>query len=274
MTASSDFAMPPPPSAAKINLAIADLVIYAILFFPVIWIAWKYGKKGMVCWPIFVTYFPLRFVSDAWQVAKRNEPEIPNTVAIMTNAGSIACLSLTLIGMVYEVNILLPLPPKRWVEKIMLGVMHLAMTAGIGLATYGGAPSPDHAGGVVFEDLNHIGNCLMLFAMLFGLGGWIWTTGKRVLALKSHPNFLAAKYLLIAACAALPFQLVRLGHSLTYAFTPYPVLDPITGTFATRLIIMFGMQLVVAIIATVGGWFSMDTAPAGEWGLNPGFSSV
>ncbi|KAH6695742.1 hypothetical protein F5X68DRAFT_147629 [Plectosphaerella plurivora] len=268
--------MPPPPSAAKVNLAIADLVIYAILFFPVTWITWKHGKTGMVCWPIFISYFALRFVSDAWQVAKRNEPELPNTVAIMTNAGSIACLSLTLIGMVYEVNILLPLPPKRWVEKIMLGVMHIAMTAGIGLATYGGAPSATGAGGVANENLNHIGNCLMIFAMIFGLGGWIWTTGKRVLKLKPHPNFYAAKYLLTAACVALPFQLIRLGHSLTYSFTPYASLDPISGTFATRLILMFGMQLVVAIVATVGGWLSINTVPAGVemGGVNPGFSAV
>lgn len=101
----ADHVLPPPPSADKINLAIADLTIYGILLFPVIYITWRHGRAGMVCWPIFLSYFPLRFVSDAWQVAKRHEPEIPNTVAIMTNAGSIACLSLTLIGMVYEVYV-------------------------------------------------------------------------------------------------------------------------------------------------------------------------
>lgn len=95
--------LPPPPSADKIHLAIASLIIFGLLLFPAIWITWKHGKRGMICWPIFVSFFPLRFVSDAWQIAQRNEPEIPNTVTIMTNAGSIACLSLTLIGMVYEV---------------------------------------------------------------------------------------------------------------------------------------------------------------------------
>lgn len=94
-----------PPSASIINLAIADLAIYGALFFPTCWITWKHGKTGMVCWPIFLSYFALRFVSDAYQIAHRNDPNIPNTVAIMTNAGSLACLSLTIIGILYEVYV-------------------------------------------------------------------------------------------------------------------------------------------------------------------------
>lgn len=155
----------------------------------------------------------------------------------------------------------------------MLGVMHLAMTAGIALATYGGAPSPK--GGVVAANLDHIGNCLMLFTMIFGLGGWIWSTFRRVGTLQSHPNYASAKRLLLAATAGLPFQLVRLGHGLTYSFTPYASLDPISGTFATRIILMFGMQLVVAAAATAGGWLSKDAVPVGELrGASRGFSNV
>lgn len=95
----------PPPSSDIVNLAIADLVIYAVLFFPTCWITWKHGKNGMVCWPIFVSYFGLRFASDAYLIAHRADPLLPNTVAIMTNAGSLACLSLTIIGMLYEVYV-------------------------------------------------------------------------------------------------------------------------------------------------------------------------
>lgn len=169
---------------------------------------------------------------------------------------------------------MLPLPPKRRTEKIMLGIMHIAMTAGIGLATYGGAPSRDHVGGVVAQNLNQIGTCLMIFAMIFGLGGWMWPTGKRVMRLKTHPNFRPAKHLLMAAVGALPFQLVRLGHILTYSFTPYPSLDPISGTFVTRLVIMFGMQLLVAVIAMAGGWMSMGAVSASAGDVSPEFSTA
>lgn len=174
-------------------------------------------------------------------------------------------------------NMWLPLPPKQLTEKILLGIMHLAVTVGIILATYGGAPEPNSSGGVVAEALNRAGNCLMLFAMLFGLGGWIWWTGKHVIALKPSASFQPARSLLLAACVALPFQLVRLGHSLTYSFTPYPMLDPISGAFVTKLILMFGMQLCAVISILVGGWSSIRDMriPASELrSLRQGVSGV
>jgi hypothetical protein len=170
-------------------------------------------------------------------------------------------------------NVILPLPPKRWTERIMLAVTHLAITAGIALATYGGAPKAGAKGGVVAENLNQTGNCLMMFTMIFGLGWWLWQTKKRVMSLKSHPNFEPGKYLLLAACAALPFQLIRIGYNLTMAFTPYAVIDPFSGSFASRLLLMFGTQLCVAIAVTVGGWMSVGLVPAPALGQeNQGFS--
>jgi hypothetical protein len=92
----------PPVSSNVVNLAYADLVIYAILFLPIVWVAWKHGKAGMVCWPIFVSYFVIRFVADIYQIIQKNEPLVPNQVVVLTLSGSIACLTLTLIGIIYE----------------------------------------------------------------------------------------------------------------------------------------------------------------------------
>jgi hypothetical protein len=115
----------------------------------------------------------------------------------------------------------------------------------------------------------------MLFVMIFGVGWWLWWTGKRVTAMKSHPNFIPARFLLLTACAAFPFQLVRLGYTLTYSFTPYSSLDPVSGTFATRLVLMFGMQMIVAVIVTVGGWRGTGAVPnSAQSGARHGFGSV
>ncbi len=150
---------------------------------------------------------------------------------------------------------ILPLPPKSRTEKIILGVTHLANTGGIAVATYGGAPSATGAGGVVAENLNQIGNCVMLFVM-FTICGWMIPTWRRITSVPSHPNFAAARYLIFAAAAAMPFQLVRLAYNTTYAFLRVPSLDPVTGSFATRLILLFFMQLGVSLSAVAGGWFS------------------
>lgn len=90
------------PSQASVNLSYASLGIFGALFLPAVFIAWKHGKAGIICWPIFVSYFGLRFASDAYHIMRRHDTQEENTVTLMTNAGSIVCLSLTLIGMVYE----------------------------------------------------------------------------------------------------------------------------------------------------------------------------
>lgn len=99
----SENQLPPPASRNEINLAYADIVIHAVLFPIVLYITWKHGKKGMVCWPIFASYFILHFVAKGYQLANQDKPDIPNAVSIFTHSGSIACLMFGLIGIVYEV---------------------------------------------------------------------------------------------------------------------------------------------------------------------------
>ncbi|KAI9146869.1 putative efflux pump antibiotic resistance protein [Paramyrothecium foliicola] len=245
----------PPPTRSEINLAIADTVLNGILFPFALWLVWKHGKVGIVCWPIFASYFVIRFVADAYQIVHDTESDIPNAVSLFTNAGSLACLSLSIIGIIYEANSIIPSSSKRWLDKAVLGYTHLFNTAGIGMATYGGSPSSTGQEGVKNHLLNKIGNGLMLF-VIFVVFFWLFASGRRVLAAKSHPNQNIAKRLHFAACAAVPFQLVRLMHSATYAFNRIPSLDPVMGTFATKLVLVIGMQIGVSIALTVGGWMT------------------
>ncbi|TDZ41079.1 hypothetical protein CTRI78_v009976 [Colletotrichum trifolii] len=244
----------PPPSNDVVNLAIAELAIYALLFPAAVWVTWKHGKKGMVCWPIFLSHFFARFIADIWIIIKRHEPFLPNQVNIMTNAASIACLTLTLIGIVYEANIILPAPPKRWTEKIVLGVTHLCNTAGIAIATYGGSPSPK--GGVASSNLDQIGNCLQLF-VLFGVCFWMWPTYRRIRSASSS-NCRPAMLMLRAAVVGMPFHLIHLAYTTTYAFNRIPSLDPVMGSFATKLVLLFGTELGTAMAMVGGGWLSMN----------------
>ncbi|ETS73382.1 hypothetical protein PFICI_14987 [Pestalotiopsis fici W106-1] len=253
------------PSTNTINLAIAETFIYGVALFPMLYITWKHGKAGMVCWPIVVSFFVMRLVADIYQIINREQPEQPSQVLILTTSGSIACLSLGLIGVVYEANIVLPGTPKRWTEKAILGVTHLVNTAGIGAATYGGSPSPN--GGVVSSNLNQIGNCMMLFVM-FGVCGWIWPTWKRIMKFQRHQNFEAARFLVLLGGVAMPYQLIRLASGTIYAFSPSEDLDPFTGTFAIRLLIS-AMQLAAALALMAGGWLSMHIVPLSQLPQRP-----
>ncbi|KAF4948542.1 hypothetical protein FSARC_13714 [Fusarium sarcochroum] len=262
----------PPPSSSDIGLAYADLVIHGVLFPVAIWITWKHGKTGMVCWPIFASYFVMRFIADVYQIVNQHEPEIPGGVSIFTNAGSIACLTLSLIGIIYEANVLIPDRSNRFMNNALLGFTHLVNTAGIGIATYGGSPSAETSDGVASSIINKIGNCLMIFVILIVFAWWLWST-NRILAASTHPNWPAGTVMLLAAGVGIPFQFIRVVHSMTYAFERVPSMDPIMGVFAVKLILIFLTQLAVVLSLVAGGWLSKDPGERSYQGLQRNVSA-
>lgn len=92
----------PPPSSEVIGLAYAETVIAGILFFISAYIAWRHGKVGMVCWPIFVSAPPAVMVADIYLIVNKDQPLLPTAVSTMTTAAVIACITLAIIGVVYE----------------------------------------------------------------------------------------------------------------------------------------------------------------------------
>lgn len=98
----SDQRLPGPPSQDVINLAGADIAISTVFLVFISWIAWKHGKPGMVAWPIFVSCFVARLVAAIYHITRRDKPEIPNTVTIFTGSCVVACVTLTIIGVIYE----------------------------------------------------------------------------------------------------------------------------------------------------------------------------
>lgn len=92
-----------PAVARDVDLAIASLVIHAVLFPHVCCIAWKHGRLGILCWPIFATSFVLRFISTGWKISHRDDSKLSDAAPNFTGGGIVSCLTLSLIGLVYEV---------------------------------------------------------------------------------------------------------------------------------------------------------------------------
>ena len=91
-----------PQSREQINLAIAELVIYTILLPLVLYIAWKHGKKGLLCWPLLASFLVMRFVADGFIIADSSDVERNTIASLFTTAGSITCLTFTIVGMTFE----------------------------------------------------------------------------------------------------------------------------------------------------------------------------
>lgn len=137
---------------------------------------------------------------------------------------------------------------------------HIINTSGIALACYGRSPSQSSLRGVLNYRANWVGNIMMLLVLVF-LYGWLYLAFRRLHAIQSHANFKAARVLIIAASVGLPFQLIRLVHTTTYAFYRVPSLDSFTGSFAASLILVFGTQFGTALALTGGGSFGRHIVP-------------
>lgn len=144
-----------------------------------------------------------------------------------------------------------------------MAFINLLNTAGIAMATYGSSPSATGADGVQNKLIGEIGNCLMLAALACILA-WMWPTLQRIRTYSRHPNAAYARWLLWGGMAAMPFQIIRTIYNATYAFTLNRTLDPFFGSFATKVVLIFLMQFLVAIALLVGGWKSMGVLKVDE----------
>lgn len=156
-------------------------------------------------------------------------------------------------------NMILPAPPKRKFEMYLIGFLHLNNTLGVAMATSGGAPGPTD--GVMNPTLNEIGNWIMIMTLLFAYI-WMFPTYKKIRRfLGTHPNAKPAQHMFWASFMATPLWVVRLGYNTAYAFHHDSTLDPVSGNFETRLVLLFGTWLMASIPLAVGGWLGMKIVP-------------
>lgn len=121
MSESTDTSTIAPPTQDVINLDIVD-VAFAIPFFIVCgYIAWRHGKAGMVCWHILIAAFVARAIAAIYQITTKDQPMVPSVVSTMSDSAVLACISLALIGIIYEAYVQSPPPtPAHLAPKSVL----------------------------------------------------------------------------------------------------------------------------------------------------------
>lgn len=159
-------------------------------------------------------------------------------------------------------NIILPLPQKRKFEKYLAGFLHLNNTLGVALATSGSTSGPND--GVESPTLNKLGNWIMILTLLFTYI-WMVPTYKKILRfMGTHPNARPAQHMFWANFMATSLWVVRLAYNTAYAFHHDTRLDPVSGNFETRLVLLYGTSLMASISLAVGGWLGIKKVPGDQ----------
>jgi hypothetical protein len=88
-----------------LQLAVAQLVIFTILFLLTIYISWKHGKMGMVAWPLLNSMCILQMVAAILHIMNQEKPlqEYTGSAGFaITTSGSIATLILAAVGVIHQ----------------------------------------------------------------------------------------------------------------------------------------------------------------------------
>lgn len=127
---------------------------------------------------------------------------------------------------------------------------------------YGGSPK-DTPSGVINPLLNKLGNLLMVQTLVVTCA-WMMPTYRKIqrYACLEHPNAAAARHMFWATALATGIWFVRIAHGTVYAFNgDSAALDPVLGSFQTKLVLIFGTWLGASVPLAVGGWLGMRKVP-------------
>ena len=135
-------------------------------------------------------------------------------------------------------------------------VLHLLTTLGIVLSAYGGAHlgQPESAKNNHAKDntIRKVGS-LLLFLTAMLLIAYAFNIYRRLKALPSSLLNRNAIHLLYFAMLALPFTAVRATYGIVYSFDHSSTVNPVTGVFAVKLVLIFLVQLLAVLALVIGG---------------------
>jgi len=135
-------------------------------------------------------------------------------------------------------------------------VLHLLTTVGIVLSAYGGAhlSQPESAKNNHTKDntIRKVGP-LLLFLTAMLLIVYAFNTYRRLKALPSSLLNHNAIRLLYFTMLALPFTAIRATYGIVYSFDHSSTVNPVTGAFAVKLVLIFLVQLLAVLALVIGG---------------------
>lgn len=239
------------------SLAIAELIIYIILWPVALYILIKHGKHGILAWFYLVTFDALRIVPAAMQIAAYAQSKPESEVASILDAVGLSPLILCAAGVLHEIQHYLAQTgnaPVSIVERIIQVSIHAVTIVGVVLSAYGAAQLYSTSSHDVAQDHAFVeaGGMLLLLALIL----LVYVTVRLFGRTRSVGGSIFQLYMSVVV-ALIPIA-VRVFYGVVYAFDRSPSLSPYSGTFAIKLVLVFLMLLLAGLALMAGGLASRN----------------
>ena len=250
-----------------------ELVIYLALFPTIAYLGRRHGKTGILGFLPLSLFAALRIVSDILFIAQRNRTTPSTAVSIVSSIG-LSPLLLALAGLIHEQHVYLvnaTCPPdraktvKRWLW-VAQAFFHTGAVAGIGIVIAGtvnliddlepksGATSNDIKKD---ENLREAGSIVLLVVWINLLAYAIWLC-KTIVSRRS-PVRSTLRWFSLSIVVAATFVGVRALYGVVYSFDHNDAtLNPVTGSFAVKLVLIVLVQLLAVMSLVAGAWKTKD----------------
>ncbi|KAK4934829.1 hypothetical protein LTR10_023997 [Elasticomyces elasticus] len=236
------------------DLSIAELAIYVTLIPPTIWLFFKHGRRASLAYIYLLIFQTLRIVAAGLQINAHRQHKTSTTGSILDAVG-LSPLLLAFSGFLYEVGHYYS-PPAQKPRRMLLEeiLVHFGAYTGIALAAVGGSKLTEStASPSSINSAHHLqegGSVLLLLT-------WV---GIAYLCVRLCRNMGGFGFLTVLLLLARLFIGIRAVYSVVYAFDHSASVNPITGKFAIKLILVFLVQLLAVMALLAAGFLTRNIA--------------
>ncbi|KAH8664366.1 hypothetical protein BX600DRAFT_436916 [Xylariales sp. PMI_506] len=242
------------------SVTTATLAVDITLSLPCLYVMIKHGfhHGAIVGWLYLFLFFGLKIVGS---IMEMHDPT--SSAASLIASIGLSPLILAALGILHEARAYCIANRNRFFDLVWIVGLHFFVSGAVVLVAMGasGAQNPDTSPDKVTRDLKlvKIGMAILIIGWLaliiLTLGSLVGAHNRDSRRLGTHYN---GKWLLIAVALSIPFIGVRLITSLVYFTGHNPDLNPVTGTLAVRVGLIFIEEFTITVAFVVAGIMSRN----------------
>ncbi|KAM0704997.1 hypothetical protein Q7P35_007784 [Cladosporium inversicolor] len=259
-----------PLSNASI-LSSVELALYAPLVPLALFIAYRHGRHGILGYFYLNMSIAVRIAAAICQLIDKNSnsnnTNTPSTATIILSSIGLSPLLLAISGILHELHHYLLQTPAtttaskefRWLLFIQIQI-HTICTVGMILLILGSihlAEAKSASDANAAYKLRSAGAVLwfVTWLVLMQYVGWLFFRYRKVQEKSLRSTAALRNWTLVA----LVFGGAKVVYAAVYTLDHGDsAINPITGSFAVKVVLVVGVQFFAAVAMVVGGWMSLS----------------